>query len=67
MSEAFREEVRRRLPETPGLDEETPKAVVLATCDFLSELETACRHSDRQFRPLIEAQVQGELYKLLLG
>jgi AcrR family transcriptional regulator len=67
ISEAFREELRRRLPETPGLDEESLKALVLATCDFLSELETGCRHSDRQFRPLIEAQVPGELYKLLLG
>jgi AcrR family transcriptional regulator len=67
ISEAFREELRRRLPETPGLDEETLKALVLATCDVLSELETSCRLSDRQFRPLIEAQVASELYELLLG
>jgi len=38
--EAFREELRRRLPEKPGLDDESLKALVLATCDFLSELET---------------------------
>jgi hypothetical protein len=36
-------------------------------CDFLSGLETSCRLSDRQFRPLIEAQVARELYELLLG
>jgi AcrR family transcriptional regulator len=67
ISEAFHEELRRRLPERPGLDEESLKALVLATCDFLSELESGCRHSDRQFKPLIEAQVPSELYKLLLG
>jgi AcrR family transcriptional regulator len=67
ISEAFREELRRRLPENPGLDKESLKALVLATCDFLSGLETSCRHSDRQFRPLIEAQVASELYELLLG
>ena len=67
ISEAFREELRRRLPEKPGLDDESLKALVLATCDFLSELETGCRHSARQFKPLIEAQVPSELYKLLLG
>src|SRR3712207_497594 len=30
ISETFREELRRRLPETPGLDEESLKALVLA-------------------------------------
>jgi AcrR family transcriptional regulator len=67
ISEAFREELRSRLPESPGLDEESLRALVLATCDFLSGLETSCRTSDRQFKPLIEAQVPSELYTLLLG
>ena len=38
-----------------------------AACDFLAGLNTACSRTDRQFRPLIEARVQGELYELLLG
>ncbi len=67
MSEAFREQLRSRLPERPGLDEESLRALVLTTCDFLSGLETSCRTSDRQFRPLIEAQIASELYELLLG
>jgi AcrR family transcriptional regulator len=67
MGEAFREKLRRRLPEWPGLDEESLRALVLATCDFLSGLEMGCRRSDRQFKPLIEAQVPSELSKLLLG
>ena len=66
ISEAFREELRRRLPDSPGLSEETLKALVLAACDYLSGLNTACSRTDRQFRPLIEARVQGELYRLLL-
>lgn len=67
ISEAFQEALRRRLPERPGLDEESLRALVLTTCDFLSDLETGCRHSDRQFWPLIEAQVASELYEMLLG
>src|SRR5215212_1394794 len=69
ISEAFREELRRRLPEKPGLDEATLRDLVLAACDFLSNLETGCRSgSDEQFiRPMVEAQVQSELYELLLG
>ena len=40
--------------------------MVLAACDYLSGLNTACSRTDRQFRPLIEARVQAELYELLL-
>ena len=69
ISETFRGELRRRLPATPGLDEETLRMLVLAACGFLSTLETGCRsRSDRQFiRPMVEAQVQSELYEVLLG
>jgi len=67
ISEAFREELRRRLPASPGPSKENLKALVLAACDYLAGLNTACSRTDRQFRPLIEARVQGELYDLLLG
>jgi hypothetical protein len=41
------------------------KALVLAACEYLAGLNTACSRTDRQFRPLIEARVHGELYELL--
>jgi AcrR family transcriptional regulator len=67
VSEAFREELRRRLPEpSSGLGEEDLRAMVLAACDYLAGLNTACSRTDRQFRPLIEARVQAELYELLV-
>ena len=67
ISEAFREELRRRLPDSCGLSEENLRALILAACDYLSGLNTACSRTDRQFRPLIEARVQTELYEVLLG
>jgi AcrR family transcriptional regulator len=67
ISEAFREELRRRLPASPGLSEENLKVLILTVCDYLVGLNTACSWSDRRFRPLIEARVQGELFELLLG
>ncbi len=67
ISEAFREELRRRLPASPELSEENLRVLILAVCDYLEGLNTACSWSDRRFRPLIEARVQGELYELLLG
>jgi AcrR family transcriptional regulator len=66
VSEAFREELRRRLPDASGLGEENLRALVLAACDYLAGLNTACSRTDRHFRPLIEARVQAELYELLL-
>ena len=67
ISEAFWDELRIRLPESPGLDEETLRALVLASCHYLASLNTACSRTDQRFRPLIEARVQSELYELLLG
>ena len=67
ISEAFREELRRRLPVSPELSEENLRVLILVVCDYLVGLNTACSWSDRRFRPLIEARVQGELYELLLG
>ncbi|MDP9480421.1 MAG: TetR/AcrR family transcriptional regulator [Actinomycetota bacterium] len=67
ISEAVRQALRRRLPASPGLSRENVKALVLAACDYLAGLNTACSRTDRQFKPLIEARVQGELYELLLG
>ena len=66
VSEAFRDELRRRLPDSSGLGEENLRALVLAACDYLAGLNTACSRTDRHFRPLIEARVQAELYELLL-
>ena len=67
ISEAFREELRQRLPDPSGLTEENLKALILAACDYLAGLNTACSRTDQQFKPLIEARVQRELYELLLG
>lgn len=67
ISEAFREELRRRLPDPSGLSEANLKALILAACDYLAGLNTACTRTDRQFRPLIEARVQDELHEVLSG
>lgn len=55
------------MPREPELSEENLEALVLAACDYLAGLNTACSRTDRQFRPVIEARVQAELYELLLG
>jgi AcrR family transcriptional regulator len=49
ISEAFREELRRRLPASPELSEENLKVLILAVCDYLAGLNTACSWSDRRY------------------
>ena len=67
ISEAFREELRKRLPDPSGLTEENLRALISAACHYLAGLNTACSRTDRQFRPLIEARVQEELHEVLSG
>lgn len=67
VGEAFREELRLRLIGEPELSRENLEALVLAACEYLDRLNNACSFTDRQFRPVIEARVQAELYELLLG
>lgn len=67
ISEAFREELGRRLPDPSGPSEENLRALILAACHYLAGLNTACSRTDRQFRPLIEARVQDEVHEVLTG
>src|SRR3712207_3247363 len=50
ISEAFRDELQRRMPPYPALDEENLKALVLVSCEYLTGLDTACSWKDRQYR-----------------
>ena len=55
------------MPDPSGLTQENLKAMILAACDYLARLNTACSRTDRQFRPLIESRVQDELHEVLSG
>src|SRR3712207_1101163 len=53
ISEAFREELRRRLPDSPGPSKENLKGLVLAACDYLAGLNTACSRTDRDRKSVV--------------
>ena len=40
---------------------------MLAVCEYLSKLGESCAPSEERVRPLVEAQIQSQLYYLLLG
>ena len=39
----------------------------IAVCEYLLQLGKSCASSNQQARPLVEAQVQTQLYELVLG
>ena len=50
VSEAFREEMRHRLPPSASFDKEALNVLILAVCVYLKGLTTACSRTDRQFQ-----------------
>ena len=42
------------------------RTLILATHDFMQQFQSGCTPADHEFKPLIEAQVQTELYNFLL-
>lgn len=46
--------------------EEALRQIILAACDFLAEVSSACQKHQRQFEPLVESQMKAVMYKTLL-
>jgi AcrR family transcriptional regulator len=65
--ETFRQALGDTLPEAADLSPDTLRQLVVATWEYLSRFNSGCHPADRQFQPTIEAQVQAELYDLILG
>jgi AcrR family transcriptional regulator len=63
---SFRQALQSRLPEAAELSADNLRSLILAVCEFLAQLAQSCASSDDQVRPLVEAQVQTQLYELLL-
>lgn len=65
--ESFKQELETFLPASAELSRDNLKRVVLAVCEYLSKLAKTCSASDEQVRPLVETQIQSQLYHLLLA
>jgi AcrR family transcriptional regulator len=65
--ESFKQALQNRLPESAELSKDNLKRLILAVCEYLSQLGKSCASSNEQYRPLVEGQVQTQLYELFLG
>jgi len=62
----FQQIVAQNLGETTEPNLDSLRALVRSVCIFFKQLNTACPPTDRQSRPLVEIQVQAQLYEYLL-
>lgn len=64
--ESFREEIRKRLLSSCSFSMMNLRQLIVAVCEFTHNLASHCAPAQRQFDPLVENQVRGQLYELIL-
>src|SRR5437016_4575586 len=62
--DGIKQRLHRRLPEDSHFSQENLAQLILTVCEFLAEMGH-CPPPHRQFEPLMEKQVKGELYEVL--
>jgi AcrR family transcriptional regulator len=62
----FRQEIEKRVLDACHYTPDNLRMLILAVCEFLSQLNTTCAQSQKQFSPLVEKQIKAQLYELLL-
>lgn len=64
--EHFRQVLASKLSHASSLCERSLAILIQTVFDYLAQMHSHCRPSDRQFDPLIETTIQQELYEVLL-
>ena len=64
--ESFREEIKKRLLASCHFSMENLRQLIVAVCEFTRNLSSHCVPAQRQFEPLVENQIKGQLYGLIL-
>jgi len=65
--ESFREEIKKRLLESCHFSMENLRRLVVTVCEFTHNLNSHCVPAQRQFEPLVENQIKGQLYEIILS
>ncbi|NDJ77112.1 MAG: TetR/AcrR family transcriptional regulator [Chloroflexi bacterium] len=64
--EIYRAELIAHLPDTTTFCVTHLRTLIVATHEFMQRFKSGCAPADHEFKPLIEAQVQNELFNTLL-
>ena len=66
MSERLAALIAKRMAQPPQDCRDALRQIILAACDFLGETTTGCQRQQKQFEPLVEAQLKGVMRDTLL-
>jgi AcrR family transcriptional regulator len=64
--ESFRQEIKSRLLDSCHFSPENVRRLIVAVCEFTRNLSSHCAPAQRQFEPLVENQIKGQLYEVIL-
>jgi AcrR family transcriptional regulator len=67
MGERVRALIVARLTGNEGTCEAGLRQLILAACDFLSEVSSGCQKHQRQFEPIVESQVKAVIREFVLA
>jgi len=63
----FRQELEKRTLSACHFSVENLRALVIAVCEFTSNTSGHCKPPQEQFESLVETQVKGQIYELLMA
>lgn len=64
--QAFHQEIKNRLLDSCHFSMENLHHLIVAVCEFTHNLSSHCVPAQRQFEPLVENQIKGQLYEVIL-
>lgn len=65
--DAFRQLLTARLPERSKFSADNVRVLILTVCEFIDSFYSHCAPSDQQVLLLMETNITGELYELILS
>jgi AcrR family transcriptional regulator len=65
ISQMFRQEIEKRMLNACHYTPENLRSLILAVCEFLSQLHSDCAQPHLQFEALVESQIKKQIYELL--
>jgi len=63
----FQKQLEPVIDHQAALSEANLKALIALVCEFMSNSKNACHPADEQYKPLLERQIQAQIYELILS
>lgn len=65
--QTFMQSIKSKVPLSAEFSLKNLRSLIIAVCDYLTQLNRQCLPTGLQFKPVIETQIQSQLYEILLN